>query len=183
MSLNVTAFDIAGPLLIAPEIFADERGRFFDSFRAGDYAAIGIDIEIAQISHSASRAGVLRGLHFQYPAWQPKLVRIVRGHVFDVAVDLRADSPTRGKWLSVELRADTPQILYLPAGFAHGFVALDDSELVYELGAPYDPAGQVSLRWDDPEIGIDWPLESPVLSPRDAAAPGLQDILNRIKLA
>jgi dTDP-4-dehydrorhamnose 3,5-epimerase len=169
---------LAGVLILRPTIHGDDRGFFFESWSARDFAAAtGVDASFVQDNHSRSAAGVLRGLHYQLPPHaQGKLVRAVAGAVYDVAVDIRRSSPTYGSWTGVELTADNKLQLWVPPGFAHGFVALTDAELLYKTTAFYNGASDRSLRWDDPDIGVEWPLQAtPILSSKDEAAPPLAE--------
>ena len=161
-------------LLIEPEVFRDARGFFLETFHADRYAEAGIPGPFVQDNVSFSAAGVLRGLHFQNPA---KLVFALQGEIFDVAVDVRSGSPRFGRWTAVRLSGDNGRQLYIPRGFAHGFCVLSDTARVaYKCDAFYDPAAERSLAWNDPQIGIGWPIDSPVLSKKDAAAPRLAEI-------
>ncbi len=166
-------------LLIAPRVFPDERGIFLETWRADEFGDIGIDAEFVQDNHSLSHRGVLRGLHYQLPPHaQAKLVRAVAGEVFDVAVDLRRSSATFGRWAGRILSDTTHQILLIPEGFAHGFLALTAHAIVvYKTSAVYAADSERTLRWDDPEVGIEWPeLEGgPILSPKDADGTLLTD--------
>jgi dTDP-4-dehydrorhamnose 3,5-epimerase len=177
--VNVTPLALPEVLLIEPRVFADARGWFSESFNArGFAAATGLDVQFVQDNHSRSARGVLRGLHYQLPpAAQGKLVRVVAGAVLDVAVDIRRSSPSFGRWVAETLSAGNSRQLYIPPGFAHGFVALEEgSELLYKTTAYYEPAADRSIRWDDPEIAIAWPAGLvPRLSDKDAAAPLLAD--------
>ena len=161
--------------LLKPKRFGDHRGFFAETYSQRDYAALGVDASFVQDNHSLSAAaGTVRGLHFQAPPQaQAKLVRCGRGAIFDVAVDIRRGSPTYGDWVGYELSAENGAQLYIPAGFAHGFATLEpDSEIIYKCSDYYAPETEGALRWDDPDIGITWPLTSvPVLSEKDAAAP------------
>lgn len=162
-----------GLQIIEPRLFADDRGVFFESYNAAKFAEIGgPGHAFVQDNQSVSHAGVLRGLHYQAaPAAQGKLVRVLRGEIFDVAVDIRPNSSTFGQWEGFVLTAENHRQLWIPAGFAHGFLALSDCEVLYKTDAYYAPALEHSIRWDDPEIGIAWPLVGPpILSPKDAAA-------------
>lgn len=151
---------IEGPLLVEPEVFGDERGFFMECWNAEKFAQAGIDAAFVQDNHSCSQRGVLRGLHFQNPGAQGKLVRVSKGAVYDVLVDLRRSSPTFGKWLGMELSADNKRMLWVPRGFAHGFLTLQDgTEFLYKCDAPYAPASEHTLAWNDPTVGVDWPLE------------------------
>jgi dTDP-4-dehydrorhamnose 3,5-epimerase len=167
-------------LLIEPAFFGDDRGFFFESFNAAEFAEIvGHHVDFVQDNHSRSKRGVLRGLHFQAePHVQGKLVRVIHGAVFDVAVDVRAGSATFGRWTGVELTADNRLHLWVPGGFAHGFLVLSEAaELLYKTTDYYAPACERAIRWDDPDIGITWPLEgAPQLSAKDTAAVGLQEV-------
>jgi dTDP-4-dehydrorhamnose 3,5-epimerase len=165
---------------LTPRRFGDERGFFSEVWNHARFAEAGIPTQFVQDNVSLSRSkGVLRGLHFQTPAAaQAKLVRVSRGSIFDVGVDIRRSSPTFGRWAGVVLSAEKWNQLYVPEGFAHGFVTLeDDTEVTYKVSAPYSPEHDRSIRFDDPAIGIDWPLDGePVLSNKDAAAPLLADV-------
>ena len=166
-------------LLITPSRFGDQRGFFSETYSRKKYLEMGIDIEFVQDNQSLSHdVGTLRGLHFQAPPHaQGKLVRCSRGAIFDVAVDIRRGSPTYGQWVGYELSAKNGHQLYVPMGFAHGFVTLEpDSEIVYKCSDYYAPETEGSLRWDDPDIGIEWPLKgNPTLSEKDALAPLFKD--------
>lgn len=151
---------IAGPLIIEPAVFGDDRGFFLESWSAETFAAAGIDIAFVQDNHSRSQKGVLRGMHFQNPKAQGKLVRVVSGAVFDVAVDLRRTSPTLGKWEGVTLSAQNKRMFWIPRGFAHGFLTLEDNtDFVYKCDAPYAPQFEHCLAWDDPDVNIEWPAD------------------------
>lgn len=171
--------DIPGVVILEPRVFEDERGFFFESYNDRAFAeATGLDPRFVQDNHSRSLRGVLRGLHYQVPPHaQGKLVRAVSGRIWDVAVDLRTSSPTFQQWVGVELDDESPRQLWIPPGFGHGFVVLSEfADVVYKTTDYYAPDCDRSLRWDDPEIGIEWPLDGePVLSPKDAAAPGLRE--------
>ncbi|MDB5527036.1 MAG: dTDP-4-dehydrorhamnose 3,5-epimerase [Devosia sp.] len=171
--MNAQNMQLEGLMVIEPRLFCDERGAFFESYNADGFADLtGQHHTFVQDNHSISRAGVLRGLHYQLaPSQQGKLVRAVRGSIFDVAVDIRADSPTFGRWCGVLLSAENHKQLWIPAGFAHGFLALTDCEVLYKTDAYYEPALERSIHWDDPAIGIAWPLSGPpLLSAKDEAA-------------
>jgi dTDP-4-dehydrorhamnose 3,5-epimerase len=173
-------------LVIEPAVFADERGWFMESFNEQRFHAelvrLGQPVPPAfvQDNHSCSKAGVLRGLHFQRaPHAQGKLVRVVQGAAWDVAVDIRPDSATFGRWTSIELSAENRRMFWIPEGFAHGFVALqDETHFLYKTTDYYAKDCEGALRWDDPAIGIEWPLQTmtPLLAPKDAAAPLLHDL-------
>ena len=170
----VTATAIPEVLIIEPKVFGDERGWFTESFNAQDFSsATGLSVNFVQDNHSFSRQLTLRGMHYQLEQTQGKLVRVVLGSVFDVAVDLRKDSPTFGKWVGVELSAENHKQLWVPAGFAHGFLVLSPTaEFLYKTTDYYHPQSEVCLAWNDPEVAIQWPLavgESPNLNAKDAA--------------
>ena len=168
---------LPGVMLITPKVFGDERGFFLESWNARAFAAAGLDLAFVQDNHSRSAKGVLRGLHYQLRQPQGKLVRVTAGAVFDVAVDLRRSSPHFGRWVGVELSEANKAMLYVPPGFGHGFVVTSDhADFQYKCTAFYDPADEHSLRWDDPAIGIAWPLAGPpALSGKDAAGALLAD--------
>jgi len=179
MPFQIRTTPIDGLLVIEPKVFADERGFFMESFKASDFAAFGITQDFVQDNHSKSRKGVIRGLHFQRaPYAQGKLVRVTRGRAWDVAVDLRKGSLTFGTWYAVELSADNHLLFWIPEGFAHGFLALeDDTELLYSCTAEYNPTSDGGVRWNDPDIAVAWPQigVSPLLSTKDAVLPLLKD--------
>ena len=169
--MKVTATRIPEVLLIEPRVFGDARGFFFESFNLKVFSeALGAAVEFVQDNHSRSSRGVLRGLHYQLaPHAQGKLVRVVAGEVFDVAVDIRAGSPTYGQWVAEILSAENKKQLWIPPGFAHGFVTLrDTAEFLYKTTDYYAPECERCIRWDDPDLAIDWPLENPLLSAKDA---------------
>ena len=156
--ITVETCEIEGLKVITPTVFGDERGYFMETYNYNDYKAAGIDMEFVQDNQSMSTRGVLRGLHFQKQFPQGKLVRVVRGKVFDVAVDLRSDSKTYGKWFGVELTEENKKQFYIPEGFAHGFLVLSDlAEFCYKCTDFYHPGDEGGLAWNDPEIGIEWP--------------------------
>jgi dTDP-4-dehydrorhamnose 3,5-epimerase len=176
--MKVTCLDIPGPLIIEPRVFGDERGFFMESWNAASFAKAGLDPKFVQDNHSHSQKDVLRGMHFQNPAPQGKLVRVTSGAVFDVMVDMRRDSDYFGRWAGVELSARNKRMLWVPEGFAHGFLTLEaDTDFLYKCTAPYAPEHEHCLRWDDPEVGIDWPLKGsqPMVSDKDAAGLSLAD--------
>ncbi len=177
--MNVIKTEIPDLLVIEPKVFGDERGFFYESFNEQAWReATGIDAHFVQDNHSRSVKGVLRGLHYQLPpASQGKLVRCVVGEVFDVAVDTRKSSPTFGKWVGVQLTAENKRQLWIPEGFAHGFLVLSDTaEFLYKTTDYYCSEKERSIRWDDPDLGIAWPEEiTPVLSPKDAVAIGFAE--------
>lgn len=175
--MQTTPLELAGALLLEPAAYADERGWFVECWRRDRYAALGAAADFMQDNLVFSRHGVLRGLHFQEPQAQAKLVYALTGEVFDVGVDVRRGSPTFGRWLSVVLSAENRRQVYWPEGFAHGYCVTSESALVaYKCGRAYDPTAERVIRWDDPALAIPWPVASPSLSPRDAAAPLLAEI-------
>ena len=164
--------DIPGPLIIEPKVFGDDRGFFLESWNEAVFADAGLDETFVQDNHSRSSRGVLRGLHYQDPNPQGKLVRVANGRVFDVAVDIRRSSKNFGRWIGVELSAANHRMLWVPPGFAHGFLTLEDqTDFLYKCTDFYQPAAEHCIRWDDPEVAIDWPLEglTPELSAKDQA--------------
>ena len=179
MPFTFTPGPIEGLVIIEPRVYADDRGFFMESFKASDFAAAGIPGPFVQDNHSRSRRGTLRGLHFQRePYAQGKLVRVTRGAVWDVAVDLRPGSPSFAKWYGLELSERNHLMFWIPAGFAHGFVALeDDSELQYKCTAEYHAPSDGGIRWNDPDLAITWPIKDVLISPKDATLPYLKDII------
>ena len=175
--MNVEKTKLPGVVIVTPTVHGDERGFFMETFHQRDFAEAGLPSEFVQDNHSRSAKGVLRGLHFQYPQWQGKLVRVIAGEIFDVAVDVRNDSPTRGQWVGVTLSAENKQQLYVPPGFAHGFCVTSDlADVVYKCTALYKPEDDRSIRWDDPDIGIEWPIDDPIVSGKDRAAGLLSEL-------
>lgn len=163
-------------ILVEPAVFGDDRGFFMEVYHQEKFRGGGITESFVQDNHSRSVRGVLRGLHYQLPNPQGKLVRAVEGSVFDVAVDIRRGSPTFGKWVGVELSEENKRQLWIPAGFAHGFcVTSETAEVVYKCTTLYDGPSDRAIRWNDPAIGIEWPVDDPILSAKDAAAPLLSD--------
>jgi len=175
--MEVTRLSIPDVLLIDLVRHGDARGFFMETFRESVFDGLDLGVRFVQDNHARSSKGVLRGLHYQLPpAAQGKLVRVPRGRVFDVAVDLRRTSPTLGEWVGMELCEERPQMLYIPPGFAHGYCVLSDTaDFTYKVTAEYDPSAERGLRWDDPAIGIEWPLPDPSLSERDLVLPGLAE--------
>ncbi len=172
--MNVIKTALPGVLILEPKVFADDRGFFLETWNLERFSAAAIRDPFVQDNHSRSRRNVLRGLHYQLPQAQGKLIRCSRGAIFDVAVDIRRGSPHFGKWEAAELSESNYRMLWVPPGFAHGFCALtDDCDVLYKCTALYDPAGDRSIVWNDPDIGIPWPVAQPLLSPKDAAAPRL----------
>lgn len=176
--MNFIRLELPDVVLIEPKVFGDDRGFFYESFNRKVFAqGTGVDPDFVQDNHSRSSRGVLRGLHYQIQQTQGKLVRVVQGRVFDVAVDLRRSSPTFGKWIGVELSGENKHMLWVPPGFAHGFVTLSDTaEFVYKTTDYYAPAHERSILWNDPQVGIHWPIDfAPVLAKKDAAGSLLRD--------
>jgi len=177
--MNVIATDIPEVLIIEPKIFGDQRGFFVETYQLRRYAEFGISRPFVQDNMSRSTYGVLRGLHLQNPSPQGKLVSVMRGGVLDVAVDVRVGSPNFGRHVAVELSEENRRQLWVPRGFAHGFVVLSETaDCFYKCDDLYSPKDELVVRWDDAAIGIDWGLANPSLSPRDAAAPLLADVKN-----
>ena len=178
--MEVTKTAIDGVLLLAPKVFGDSRGFFFESFNARVFAeATGLQLDFVQDNHSRSARHVLRGMHFQVDRPQGKLVRVVRGEVFDVAVDIRRDSPTYGRWVGERLSETNQRQLWVPPGLAHGFLVLSESaDFLYKTTDYYDQASERCLAWNDPGVGIDWPLEgqAPALSGKDQAGLALESL-------
>lgn len=184
MTYTATQTAIKGVTILDPQVFGDERGFFFESFNVQDFArCTGVTLPFVQDNHSRSAKGVLRGLHFQVEHAQGKLVRVTSGEVFDVAVDIRRDSPTRGSWVGVRLSAENKRQLWVPPGLAHGFLVVSESaEFLYKTTDYWSPAHERSLSWDDPQLAIDWPLaetglDAPRLSAKDAVATSWKDYL------
>jgi dTDP-4-dehydrorhamnose 3,5-epimerase len=176
--VNIIETAIPGVLIIEPRVFGDDRGFFLESWNAKTFAAAGLDLSFVQDNHSRSSRGVLRGLHYQQPEPQGKLVRVTAGAVYDVVVDIRRASPTFGKSVGVELSAANKRMFWVPEGMAHGFLCLEDgTDFLYKCTSFYEPANEHSLLWNDPALGIDWPLEGivPQLSVKDQAGKPLSE--------
>jgi dTDP-4-dehydrorhamnose 3,5-epimerase len=168
---------LEGVVLVEPEVHADARGFLIETFSTEAWAALGVDCEFVQHNQSRSAGGTLRGIHFQTHPGQAKLVRCARGSIFDVAVDLRRDSPTFGRWEGHVLDDERHRQLFVPVGFGHGFcVTSEVADVAYLISSPYDPATEAGIAWDDPEVGIEWPTGQPALSERDLAAPKLAEV-------
>ncbi len=180
MPFNFKRLEIPDVILIEPKVFGDERGFFMETYKASDFKKNGIEYDFVQDNHSKSQRGVLRGLHYQLkPMDQGKLVRCVRGRIWDVAVDIRKGSPWFGKWVAVELSEENKLMLWVPPGFAHGFVALEDgTEVMYKVTNEYAPELDRGIIWNDPDLAIDWPIENPVLSEKDKKLPKFKDAEN-----
>ena len=181
MPFEFEKLEIPDVILIKPKVFGDERGFFMETYKKPDFERVGIRGEFIQDNHSRSRYGVLRGLHFQRePYAQAKIVRCIRGVIYDVAVDLRKDSPTFGKWVGVILSEFNKWQLYVPRGFAHGFLVLSDvAEVVYKVDNVYAPDYEGGIIWNDPDVGIKWPIEEPILSEKDKKWPTLREAMER----
>lgn len=180
MPFTFTRLEIPEVILVQPKLFPDDRGFFAETYKMTDFKSNGIEMDFVQDNHSKSKAGVLRGLHYQTnPKAQGKLVRVVSGSVFDVAIDIRKNSPTYGKWVSAILDAKQHNMLWVPPGFAHGVLVLeDDTQLIYKVTEQYSPEHDRCIRWDDPEIAVTWPMSNPDLSEKDLKAPYLKDVNN-----
>lgn len=189
--MKVEPLRLAGLKLVRPQVFADERGFFLEGFHASRYAEHGIDCAFVQDNHSRSRRGTLRGLHYQatatlgapalVTAGQAKLVRVARGTIFDVAVDIRPGSPTFGQWEGVELDDRDHAQLFVPVGFAHGFCVISETaDVIYKVSSPYVAEAERSIAWNDPEIGVAWPVADPIVSARDREAEPLSSYRARI---
>jgi dTDP-4-dehydrorhamnose 3,5-epimerase len=173
--------EIPDVVVVELDVHRDERGFFVESYHAEKFARGGIEARFVQDNHSRSVRGTLRGLHAQDRRPQGKLVRTLVGTIFDVAVDVRPASKTFGRWVGVELAADSFRALWIPAGFAHGFCVLSDvAEVEYKCTDVYDAEGQLAIAWNDPEIGVRWPIDHPILSPKDASAPRLREVRARL---
>jgi dTDP-4-dehydrorhamnose 3,5-epimerase len=178
--LKFTPTDLPGVVVIEPHVFPDDRGFFLEVYKKSDFISAGLDVEFVQQNHSRSVQGTLRGLHLQRPPRaQGKLVRAIAGEIFDVAADIRRESPTFGQWVSVALSAENQRSVYIPAGYAHGFcVVSPEAEVLYNTTDEYAPEFEWGVRWDDPVLGIRWPVSSPRLSARDSAWPGLNEVIS-----
>lgn len=174
--MKVIQTDLPGCLVLEPQVFGDERGFFYESFNRDKLDGISLSSDFVQGNVSSSSCGVLRGLHYQWPKPQGKLVSVLEGEVWDVAVDIRRGSPDFGRWTAAILSADNKRHFWIPEGFAHGFVVLSERALfTYLCTATYDRTADASLRWDDPTLAIDWPVSAPLLSEKDKSAPLLAD--------
>lgn len=168
---------LPGVVLITPKVFGDQRGFFFETWNRQRFQELGLDVDFVQDNVSLSRQGILRGLHFQNPQPQGKLVQVLQGEVFDVVVDIRRGSPAFGRWFGAYLSSESPRQIYVPPGLAHGFCVTSDTALFsYKCTDFYHPGGEFSLRWNDPDLGIVWPIEDPTLSVKDAEGLSLKDL-------
>lgn len=166
-----------GLALIEPQVFGDERGFFVETYSQDAWGDLGVGVDFVQHNHSRSSAGTLRGLHFQTSPGQAKLLRCPRGRIFDVAVDLRRESSTYGRWEGYVLDDEKHHQLFVPVGFAHGFCVLSEvADVTYLVSSVYDPETEAGIRWNDPEVGVEWPVAEPLLSQRDIEAPALSEV-------
>lgn len=179
--MEIIKTPLEGLLIIKPDVFEDDRGYFFESYNREKFQAHGIDVTFVQDNESKSIQGVLRGLHFQNPPFaQGKLVRVMRGSVLDVAVDIRKESPTFGQWSSIVLSGQNKWMYWIPAGFAHGFLTLEDETIFfYKCTNVYNKASEGAIRWNDPDLNIDWDISDPVISPKDESAPFFRELESR----
>ncbi len=179
--MRVKPAQLADVLIIEPQSFEDDRGFFFESWNRQRYAAAGIDVDFVQDNHARSVKGVLRGLHAQHPHDQGKLVRALNGEIFDVAVDIRKGSPAFGKWVGIELSATNRRQFFVPPGFAHGYCVLStEADVEYKCTDYYSPDDEITIAWNDPDIGIEWPLTNPIVSSKDIDAQTLKDLAHRL---
>lgn len=175
--MKVVETSLPGCVIIEPAVFGDERGFFFETWNADRYGQLGLPDKFVQSNVSSSARGVLRGLHYQWPNPQGKLVTVLEGEVYDVAVDIRRGSPTFGRWAAVMISAENKRQFWIPEGFAHGFAVLSERAIFsYLCTAQYDRSADAGVRWNDADMGIDWPIDAPLLSDKDAAAPFLKDV-------
>ena len=173
--------DLDGLVLVEPDVYGDDRGFLLESYNAEAWREVGVETGFVQDNHSRSRRGTLRGLHFQLRPGQAKLVRCVRGRIWDVAVDLRRGSATHGRWEAYELDDSSHRQLFVPVGFAHGFCVLsEEADVAYKVSSYFDPETEAGIAWDDPDVGVEWPLSDPVLSERDRSAPQLAEIAGEL---
>ncbi|MFH1022564.1 MAG: dTDP-4-dehydrorhamnose 3,5-epimerase [Planctomycetota bacterium] len=179
MPFRFQPLSLAGAVRIEPRLFSDERGYFLETYQRAAFRAAGIQDEFVQDNRSRSAKHVLRGLHFQHePFAQGKLVHVVHGEAWDVIVDIRRGSPSFGKWEAVVLSEENRRMVYVPPGFAHGFIAMaDGTELLYKVTADYAPSRDAGVVWNDPDLGIAWPVENPILSSKDRALPRFRDVV------
>jgi len=175
--MEISHLDIPGLIILTPRVFADDRGLFYELWNQERYREAGIALPFVQDNFSRSKRGTLRGMHIQNPLPQGKLAMVLEGEIFDVAVDLRRDSPTYGRWHGELLSAQNKRQMYVPPGFAHGFVAMSETALfLYKCTEYYSPQHELILKWDDPEVGIQWPIQLPLLSPKDQHGLRLRDL-------
>jgi len=179
--MEVEELHLAGAKLIRPKLFRDARGFFLETYSEPRYRSAGIEAHFVQDNHSRSAQGTLRGLHYQSSPGQAKLLRVSSGRIFDVIVDIRRESPTFGKWHGLYLDAEEHHQLFIPVGFAHGFCVVSElAEVLYKVSTPYDAATECAIRWNDPELGVEWPDASPLLSARDQSSESFADFKARL---
>jgi len=179
--VQIVSTRLPGVVIIEPVVHRDGRGFLVETFHAERYHRHGIDGPFVQDNHSRSASSTLRGLHLQHPHGQGKLIRVIDGVIFDVAVDVRRGSPTFGRWIGVTLSAENFRQIYMPPGFAHGFCVVGESAaVIYKCTDAYDPASEIGIAWNDPSLGIDWPIREPILSARDRGNPLLADVMDRL---
>ena len=177
LQVNVIPTKLDGVVFLEPVVHRDDRGFFLETYHSEKYAEAGIDLPFVQDNHSRSIRGTLRGLHAQWRRPQGKLVRCLQGEIFDVAVDMRRGSPTWSEWVGVTLTSENHKQIYVPPGYLHGFVVVSETaEVEYKCTDLYDPGGEIGVRWDDPGIGVEWPIQDCILSEKDAAAPMLAEL-------
>jgi dTDP-4-dehydrorhamnose 3,5-epimerase len=175
--VKVIETDLPGCLILEPKVLSDDRGFFFENWNRDSFSTLGLNIDIQQANISSSKRNVLRGLHYQWPKPQGKLIQVLQGEVYDVAVDIRTDSPHFGRWTAAILSAENKRQFWIPEGFAHGFVALSEEAIFsYLCTSTYDPECDACLRWNDSRFSIDWPVSSPLLSRKDEKAPFIDEI-------
>ena len=175
--IEICKTPLSGVVIVKNKVFGDERGFFMETYNQQHFDSAGLPRNFVQDNHSRSTKGVVRGLHYQYPQWQGKLVRTLSGAIFDVAVDIRPDSTTYGQWFGMELNDENRLQLYIPPGFAHGFATLSETaDVAYKCTSLYKAEDDAGIAWDDPDIGVEWPVDSPIVSEKDANAPRLSQI-------
>lgn len=175
--IEIEKTPLSGVVIVKNRVFEDERGFFMETYNKQRFESVGLPGTFVQDNHSRSTKGVVRGLHYQFPQWQGKLVRALSGAIFDVAVDIRPDSPTRGQWFGLELSEENRLQLYIPPGFAHGFATLSDiADVSYKCTTSYKHEDDAGIAWNDPDIAVDWPISDPIVSDKDIKAPKLSDI-------
>ena len=178
LKLKVEKTSLPWVVVLTPNVISDGRGFFMETYNQVKFAELGLPEEFTQDNHSRSSKGVVRGLHYQYPQWQGKLIRVIAGEIFDVAVDIRRDSPHYGQWTGVSLSSENYKQLYVPPGYAHGFcVTSETADVVYKCTAVYKPEDDAGIRWNDAEIGVQWPAENPSVSEKDQKAPLLKEVI------
>ncbi len=175
--IEIEKTSLSGVVIVKSQVFGDERGFFMETFHQREFESVGLPGEFVQDNHSRSSLGVIRGLHYQFPQWQGKLVRAINGAIYDVAVDIRPDSPTHGQWFGIELNDVNRLQLYIPPGFAHGFATLSAfADVAYKCTSLYKPEDDAGIAWNDPAMGINWRVDKPIISDKDARAPKLAEI-------